>query len=184
MQRIYKRHWRLTNSSQTTAKANEMVVGIPLIKDKWNCQSHCSKKNKQWVTSSTWVGTLCESCEFPRIRVTGGSGLGGRCLLASVADGSGFCWLLSFSLILHIWVFFRKKIRVHNPRLVILVKQLSREKRMKQIEQVVEYKSVFVWDASGNGCYMMVQYPFKSMATVSIHNRVHSIHMPYARTCC
>lgn len=131
MQRIYKRHWRLTNSSQTTAKANEMVVEILWIKDKWNCQSHCSKKNKQWVTSSTWVGTLCESCEFPRIRVTGGSGLGGRCLLASVADGSGFCWLLSLSL--HIWVFFRKKIRVHNPRLVILVKQLSREKRMKQI---------------------------------------------------
>ena len=68
--------------------------------------------------------------------------LGGLCHQASVTNRSGFRWLLCLlsSLVLCIWVISWKKVRIHDLRFVVLIKQLLKEEKEKVN---IEYTSCF-----------------------------------------
>lgn len=86
----------------------------------WRCATSCAR-----------VGTLCEPCESPSMRVPVRGRLGGLCHQASVTNRSGFRWLLCLlsSLVLCIWVISWKKVRIHDLRFVVLIKQLLKEEK-------------------------------------------------------
>ena len=97
----------------------------------WRCATSCAR-----------VGALCEPCESPSMGVPVRDRLGGLCHQASVTNRSGFRWLLCLlsSLVLCIWVISWKKVRIHDLRFVVLIKQLLREEK----ENVnIEYTSCF-----------------------------------------
>lgn len=83
------------------------------------------------ATSCAGVGTLCEPCESPSMGVPVRDRLGGLCHQASVTNRSGFRWLLCLlsSLVLCIWVISWKKVRIHDLRFVVLIKQLLKQEK-------------------------------------------------------